>query len=314
MTVSCNCGIHSPLRARQSKVQTPWGWRSGWPHQEITRPAAALAKVKGDRMGADEGLAVSPWSSSVQWDLNHPSQGSVGWQEQIWVAGGVTHSDLFGLACLLFWLCLGWVIWNIQKLPDHTPCLSPAPLNFTTPMGPAWCPGDFICNPEMHRVSLPWGKSSTNWERVMADIFCPFLPTKKWCWDSLHGSSGSHLAVAKGFPGGSDCKESICSAGIQVTTHGKISWRREWLPTPVFLPEEFHEQRSLVGYSPWDRKELDTTECLTHTHTHRHTHTHTPPTMHTSGALPPSNSPRPATHISLGSFCTFGSGYTGPLH
>ena len=31
---------------------------------------------------------------------------------------------------------------------------------------------------------------------------------------------------------------------------GKIPWRREWQPTPVFLPGEFHEQRSLVGYSP----------------------------------------------------------------
>ena len=30
---------------------------------------------------------------------------------------------------------------------------------------------------------------------------------------------------------------------------GKIPWRREWLPTPVFLPGEFHGQRSLVGYS-----------------------------------------------------------------
>jgi len=28
---------------------------------------------------------------------------------------------------------------------------------------------------------------------------------------------------------------------------GSISWRREWLPTPGFLPGEFHEQRSLVG-------------------------------------------------------------------
>ena len=37
--------------------------------------------------------------------------------------------------------------------------------------------------------------------------------------------------------------------------------RREWLPTPVFfLPGEFHGQRSLVGYSPWGCKELDTTE------------------------------------------------------
>ena len=43
----------------------------------------------------------------------------------------------------------------------------------------------------------------------------------------------------------------------------KIPWRREWLPTPVFLPGEFHRQRSLVGYSPRGHKESDTTERLT---------------------------------------------------
>ena len=32
------------------------------------------------------------------------------------------------------------------------------------------------------------------------------------------------------------------------------------LPTPVFLPGEPHGQRSLVGNSPWGRKELDMTE------------------------------------------------------
>ena len=37
---------------------------------------------------------------------------------------------------------------------------------------------------------------------------------------------------------------------------------REWQPTPVFLPGEFHGQRSLAGYSPWGQKELDTTERL----------------------------------------------------
>ena len=45
--------------------------------------------------------------------------------------------------------------------------------------------------------------------------------------------------------------------------------RRKWQPTPVSLPGEFHGQRSLAGYRPWGRKELDTTEQLT-------THTHTP--------------------------------------
>ena len=42
----------------------------------------------------------------------------------------------------------------------------------------------------------------------------------------------------------------------------KIPWRRKWLPTPVFLPGEFPGQRSLMGYSPWGCKELDTTQQL----------------------------------------------------
>ena len=43
---------------------------------------------------------------------------------------------------------------------------------------------------------------------------------------------------------------------------GKVLWRRKWQPTPVLLPGKFHGQRSLVGYSPWGRKELDMTEGL----------------------------------------------------
>ena len=37
---------------------------------------------------------------------------------------------------------------------------------------------------------------------------------------------------------------------------GKISWRRNWQPTPVFLPRKSHGQRSLAHYSPWDHKTL----------------------------------------------------------
>ena len=44
---------------------------------------------------------------------------------------------------------------------------------------------------------------------------------------------------------------------------GKIPWRREWLPSSVILPEEFHGQRCLAGYSPWSHKEMDMTERLT---------------------------------------------------
>ena len=43
----------------------------------------------------------------------------------------------------------------------------------------------------------------------------------------------------------------------------KSPWRKKCLPTPVFLPGEFHGQRSLVGYSPWGHKESDTAKRLT---------------------------------------------------
>ena len=64
----------------------------------------------------------------------------------------------------------------------------------------------------------------------------------------------------RGFPGGSDSKKIClqCKRPGSDPWVGKTSWRREWLSTSVFLPGEFHGQKSLVGYSPWGRRELDT--------------------------------------------------------
>ena len=45
---------------------------------------------------------------------------------------------------------------------------------------------------------------------------------------------------------------------------GKIPWRREWQPTPVFLPGKSHGQRSLVGYGPWGLEQSDMTEATEH--------------------------------------------------
>ena len=47
---------------------------------------------------------------------------------------------------------------------------------------------------------------------------------------------------------------------------GKIPWRREWQPTPVFSPGESHGHRSLAGYSSWGCKESDKTEQLSLSH------------------------------------------------
>ena len=43
----------------------------------------------------------------------------------------------------------------------------------------------------------------------------------------------------------------------------KMPWKREWLPTSVFLPGEFHGQRTMGAYSPRSGKESDMTERLT---------------------------------------------------
>ena len=72
------------------------------------------------------------------------------------------------------------------------------------------------------------------------------------------------------FPGGSDSKSIYLQCGKPRFDPwvGKIPWRRKWQPTPVFLPGKSHGQRSLAGYSPWGRNELDMTERLHFTSLH----------------------------------------------
>ena len=60
----------------------------------------------------------------------------------------------------------------------------------------------------------------------------------------------------KGFPGGaSGAKAGDIREEFDPWVE-KIPWRREWQPTLVFLPGEFHGQRSLAGYSPWGCKRV----------------------------------------------------------
>ena len=49
---------------------------------------------------------------------------------------------------------------------------------------------------------------------------------------------------------------------------GKISWRRAWQPTSVFLPRESQWSRSLAGYNPHGHKELNMTEVTEHASKH----------------------------------------------
>ena len=111
----------------------------------------------------------------------------------------------------------------------------------------------------------------------------------------------SNLCVSKGllisgsffFPGGSEVKKSLCleceRPGFNPWV-GKIPWRRKWQPTPVLLPGESHGGRSLVGYSPWGRKESDTTERL-HFHYERNYWGRQSPTLWTLLCVPEDRDP-----------------------
>ena len=64
--------------------------------------------------------------------------------------------------------------------------------------------------------------------------------------------------VFRGFPGGSDGKESACNAedpGL-ILGSGRSPGEGNGYPLRLFLPG----QRSLAGYNPCDHKESDTTE------------------------------------------------------
>ena len=57
--------------------------------------------------------------------------------------------------------------------------------------------------------------------------------------------------------------QRICLQGGRLRFHlwvGKIPWRREGQPTPVFLPGKSHGQRTLADYSPWGHKQSNRTE------------------------------------------------------
>ena len=121
------------------------------------------------------------------------------------------------------------------------------------------------------------GKSILSWEVDMTTV-C------EEHWGKLQGEGQltwaleARLALARwwgrlrerflqGLPGGSVSKESACNTGDQVPSLGEEDpWRRKWQPTPGSLSGESHGQRSLVGYSPWVRKESDTTKQLTLSH------------------------------------------------
>ena len=87
-------------------------------------------------------------------------------------------------------------------------------------------------------------------------------------WENIQWTNIYIIGVLEGkvFPHGSDHNLRIClqcgRPGFD-PWDGESPWKREQLPTPVFLPGESYGQRSLADCSPWGCRESDTTEQLT---------------------------------------------------
>ena len=85
--------------------------------------------------------------------------------------------------------------------------------------------------------------------------WCSWLSSAYYIGINNTGASQVLLVVKNPLVNAGRCKRCRFDCWVR-----KIPWRRSQQPTPVFLPEKFHGQRSLAGYNPWGRKESDATE------------------------------------------------------
>ena len=137
--------------------------------------------------------------------------------------------------------------------PARLPCPSPSPGAYSNS-----CPWSQWCHPTVSSSVVPL------WSCLQS------FPASGSLMSQLFVSGGQSVGASVSAPehacilliptrsqplGGANCKEPACQCRRPKRRRfdpwvGKSPWRREWLPTPVFLPGESHGQRSLAGCSP----------------------------------------------------------------
>ena len=125
-------------------------------------------------------------------------------------------------------------------------------------MGPPHCPVILLCS-EVSSLFILWGAFSFVPKPL---ILCLLIVSNIVCYVCVIKYNRSLLSPCFIIWTG---KEYAYSAGDPNSIPGSGDpLRREWQPTPVFLPGECHGQMSLMGYSPWGHKVSDMTEQLIH--------------------------------------------------
>ena len=155
------------------------------------------------------------------------------------------------------------------------PCPSPTP-----GVHPNSCPSSWWCHPAISSSVVPFSSCP---QSLPASGSFPMSQLFAWGGQSTGVSASASvqkrykfnqmIIISITLPRWLSGNESTCfcrrcrrhSFNPQVRN---IPWMRAWLPTPVFLPGELYEQRSLAGCNLWCHKESDTSKRLkTHTHT-----------------------------------------------
>ena len=93
-------------------------------------------------------------------------------------------------------------------------------------------------------LCLLWGSAVVSLCVNLLEVIQFWFPTDLF-YDLAKGSCSSLLDSVGEGEGCLQCMRHRFDPWV-----GKIPWRRNWQPTPVFLPGEFLGQRNLVGYSP----------------------------------------------------------------
>ena len=99
---------------------------------------------------------------------------------------------------------------------------------------------------------------------ALASRFFTSWATQEGPYINIWKSCSSAGQSMMGFPGGSEGKVSACNVGHLSSIPG-LGWSPgggHGSPLQYSCLKNLHGQRSLVGYSPWDHKESDTTEQL----------------------------------------------------